>query len=68
MQNSLDQEYSEDAVLEIKLPKFLEKEKISSPSYTIYTISLYSKNNNIIKPQKPTQEDLLDNVLESILD
>ena len=68
MQNSLDQEYSEDAVLEIKLPKFLEKEKILSPSYTIYTISLYSKNNNIIKPQKPTQEDLLDNVLESILD
>ena len=68
IQNSSEQEYSEEAILEIRLPKLLEKEKILSPSYTIYSISLNSINNNIIKPQKPTQEDLLDNVLESILD
>ena len=52
----------------IRLPKLLNKKKINNPFYNVYSANMNSVKNNIVKPVKPSQEDLLDNVLDSILE
>ena len=51
----------------IKLPKLLAIKTILKPSYSEYN-SITPIENATIKPKKPSQEELLDDVLESILE
>ncbi len=51
----------------IKLPKLLAIKTILKPSYSEYN-NITPIENETIKPKKPSQEELLDDVLESILE
>ena len=51
----------------IKLPKLLAIKTILKPSYSEYN-NITPIENVTIKPKKPSQEELLDDVLESILE
>ena len=50
-----------------KLPKLLAIKTILKPSYSEYN-NITPIENKTIKPKKPSQEELLDDVLESILE
>ena len=51
----------------IKLPKLLAIKTILKPSYSEYN-NITPIENKTIKPKKPSQEELLDDVLERILE
>jgi len=62
---------SEDSIDKIisnmEFPRLLKTKTLSNLSYFKYDKSIDPVSNDIIKPKKPSQEDLLDNVLDSIL-
>ena len=62
---------SEDSIDKIisnmEFPRLLKTKILSNLSYFKYDKSIAPVSNDIIKPKKPSQEDLLDNVLDSIL-
>ena len=51
----------------MEFPRLLKTKTLSNLSYFKYDKSITPVSNDIIKPKKPSQEDLLDNVLDSIL-
>ena len=62
---------SEDSIDKIisnmEFPRLLKTKILSNLPYFKYDKSITPVSNDIIKPKKPSQEDLLDNVLDSIL-